>query len=67
MRGDHRDRAAGVELVEQREGVLERALAHVADVDEYALGDHRADRGATELGEADARLGKQCAVDRGRE
>ena len=62
VRGDNGDPVAGVQLVEEVEGLMECPLAHVRDIDQNPPGDHGLNSGPSELGEALLRLGKQQSV-----
>ena len=63
VRAEDRNRALGVDLVEQREGVRERAIAHVRDIDQDALVHERPQRRPAELGQALPGLREQEPVD----
>lgn len=57
VRGDHGHLAVGrIALVEQRERVRERLLAHVRDIDQHVVAHHRIDERRAELAEAGLRL-----------
>ena len=59
VRGENGDPVAGVQLVEEVEGLVEGPLAHVRDIDQNPPLDHRPNRGPPELGEALLRLGEE--------
>lgn len=52
MGRDHRHLACGVAFVEQLECIEHRPFAHVRDVDQHAVVEHRVDRGSPELAQA---------------
>jgi hypothetical protein len=61
--GEHGHVVLPVQALEQREGIGERPVAHVGEVDQHPLADHRPHGGLPQVGQSHLGLGEEASVE----